>query len=790
MPYELIISEKPSSAKKIAEALADGKPIKEKSATPVYDITHNGKDIKIVCAVGHLYSVAEKEKSFKYPSYDIAWVPTAEIDKDAAFSQKYLSTIRSVAKDAKEFTVACDYDIEGEVIGLNIIRFVCKQKDANRMKFSTLTKEDLVKAYEHKQKHLDWGQAKAGETRHFLDWIYGINLSRALMTAVKVAGSFKVLSSGRVQGPTLKLIVDKEREIAAFVPEPFWQLELHTEKNTAPIIALHEEERFTEEAKAKKIFDLCRGVDPTVTDLQQKEFAQEAPLPFDLGGLQAEAYKLFGISPKSTLQTAQNLYLEGVTSYPRTSSQKLPKELGYKKILTDLSKQKIYEEKANLVLSLPSLQPNEGKKEDPAHPAIYPTGQIPKKLSDYDKKVYDLIVKRFFAVFGEPALRQTMTVTLSIKKEAFITKGTTTKRHGWHVLYEPYVRLKEEELPPLTIGEVLKQKDLALLAKETTPPKRYTPAGIISEMEKRGLGTKATRADIIEALYHRDYIEEKSIEATELGIKTISTLEKYCPDIIDEELTRTFEQEMDDIRTEKNTPDKVLKHAETELDKILAKFKKHEKLIGEELIAAERETKDQQSMIGKCPLCGGNAKVMYSKKSRKRFVGCDKYPDCSFTAPLPQTGMIKATDKSCEHDKYPIIFMQMKGKKPQELCLNIDCVTKAPSQKLEHDAEMHEKKHDKKCPSCGKDMVLRKSIYGEFWGCSGYPQCKQTESLTGEKKYPAKKKAETSQEKTPVASVVTTVGTEKSVTTKQKMVKQAKKAKKTTVKAAKKPAKA
>ncbi|MHA1830198.1 MAG: DNA topoisomerase, partial [Candidatus Helarchaeota archaeon] len=138
-------------------------------------------------------------------------------------TKKYLDVIKNLAKKAKEFTVATDYDIEGELIGLNIIRFACNQNDAYRMKFSTLTKEDLIESYKNK---LDWGQANAGETRHKLDWYYGINLSRALTDAIKSAGYYKLMSIGRVQGPTLKLVVNKEKEITSFKPEDYWEIEL------------------------------------------------------------------------------------------------------------------------------------------------------------------------------------------------------------------------------------------------------------------------------------------------------------------------------------------------------------------------------------------------------------------------------------------------------------------------------------------------------------------------------------------------------------------------------------
>src|SRR3989344_101975 len=180
--HELIITEKPDASKQIAQALADGKAIKENyKGVPFYKITHGKKDIVIGCAVGHLFGLAEKEKTkgFQYPVFDIEWTPAHNINKGAEFSKKYLETLKKLAKESTQYIVATDYDVEGEVIGLNIIRYVCHKNDARRMKFSTLTKPDIVEAYNNASAHLDWGQARAGETRHFLDYFRHKNFSRA-----------------------------------------------------------------------------------------------------------------------------------------------------------------------------------------------------------------------------------------------------------------------------------------------------------------------------------------------------------------------------------------------------------------------------------------------------------------------------------------------------------------------------------------------------------------------------------------------------------------------------------
>ncbi len=730
MAYELIISEKPSSALKIAQALADGKPVKKDlGGVPYYELSHNKKDVVVSAAAGHLYGVGEKgeKRTYDYPVYSMEWRPNADLDKSAAFSKKYITALKKLAKGAEEFTVATDYDIEGETIGYNIVRFICKKKDANRMKYSTLTKEELVESYAKKQRTLDWGQVHAGITRHELDWIYGINLSRALTQSVKAAGSFKVLSIGRVQGPALKMVIDREREIAAFVPKDYWQLELLSEREGLTISAWHEREKFWEEDEATAVERRAKAAEEAlVAAVDAKSFQQSPPTPFDLGTLQTESYRCFRIKPKETLDIAQKLYSGGFLSYPRTSSQKLPAKIGYAKLLAAIAKQERYAEMAKGLLAKGSLRPNEGKKEDPAHPAIYPTGVIPTSVTERDLKVYDLVVKRFLATFGDPATRETMTVALDVNGERFIAKGTRTTSPGWHPLYAPYVGLTEEELPTLVKDERLPVTGLTLHQKQTQPPKRYTQSSIITELEKRGIGTKATRADVVEALFKRNYAKgDSNIEGTELGMRTIETLEKHSPEIIDEELTRTFEDALEDIREKRKTGEQVLEEAKKPLDKTLKRFKKEAKEVGAELIDAYRTEQDVQATLFACPVCKeGILKIKFSPKNRSNFIGCDKYPDCDFTFPLSKTGLPKPAGKPCEHCEAEQLMIIRKGRPPSVECLNPGCPAR---RKMEQDQQKLAKANGegKPCPNCkeGK-MTLKNGRFGMFLGCDRYPSCK------------------------------------------------------------------
>ncbi len=729
--YELIICEKPSTMEKLASALSDGKTVKKaEQGVSYYELTHNKMPIVIASAVGHLFTVTEKEKSFKYPSFDVEWQLTADVDKTAAYSRKYANVIKKLAKGARICTVATDYDIEGETIGLNIVKYLCMRSDANRMKFSTVTAEDLKEAYSEKSNTLDWGQANAGTTRHILDWMYGINMSRALTNAVKSAGSFMNLSTGRVQGPALKIIVDRELEIKAFIPQDYWLLELkgeHKEKDgKKEWLAYHEKDRFDVEEDTKTILKKCKGKPATVDKIEAKRFNQSAPTPFDLGSLQTESYRCFGISPRDTLAIAQTLYTGAFISYPRTSSQKLPAKIGYRKILGLLAKNSAFKFGAETLLAKSLLTPNEGKKDDPAHPAIYPTGNIPEQLHPREQKVYDLIVKRFIATFGEDAVRESNTVLIVIAGERFLCKGTRTVEKGWHVLYAPYVDLSEDELPAFKEREAVDYTSLNSIKKQTQPPRRYTPASLVNELEKRGLGTKATRAEIVESLVRRSYVKgQKSFEATELGIKISDVLTIAAPEILDEELTKHFEDEMEQIRDGDKKGDEVIDEAKDTLVKILTKFKKGEKKTGEGLIEARKLERDITETLFPCFVCKvGMLRIRFSPKTKSRFIGCDKYPDCSFTSPMTKGGMPKPADKNCESCNTPMLMTIRKGMPPLTECINPKCPLR-----VEKDAAQQvmakQNGEGKPCPKCGKGkLILKNGRFGMFLSCDLYPECK------------------------------------------------------------------
>ncbi|MBT3866240.1 DNA topoisomerase I [Candidatus Woesearchaeota archaeon] len=694
---ELIFTEKPAQAEKIAFALADDAPTRKMlGKAPYFELKHNGKDIIVGCAVGHLFGLKEiknGKKGWTYPVFNIEWVESHTIRKTQAHSKPYVEALKKLVKKADEFTVACDYDTEGSVIGYNCVKFIAKKKDAHRMKFSTLTKDELVESYKNRSKSLDFGVIEAGQTRHHLDYFWGISLSRALTLAVKATGSFKLMTSGRVQGPTLKIIVDKEKEISKFKPDPYWELSLDGKVKTHIISAKHKEGKIFDKKRADEILKNTTNQKAVIDKIKESERSSDAPHPFNLTNLQTEAYSLFGYSPKKTLSLAQDIYTAGYISYPRTSSQKLPPSIDYEKILTKLSKHKDYKDLCNKLLSLGNLKPNDGKKTDTAHPAIYVTGEKGRISAD-QKKVYDLIVRRFLATFAENALRKTVTAEIKVNGETFLAKGTTTIKKGWHEFYGSHVRLTETILPPLKAKDELKSPKITKEDKETSPPKRYTPASILKEMDKLNIGTKATRASILDALYLRNYIVDNSITATKLGMETVGALTKFCPEITDTDLTRHFEEEMEQIMEGTKKKDDVLEEAKSQLTETLNHFREHEKDIGEVLIKATRETEYKINTIADCPKCKKGVIQIRTGRFGK-FVACNKYPDCENTYSLPANSLIRANGGTCKECNFHTVLAIRGGKRPFNYCLNKECPPKVEWRKA-REAKLAEKGTTKK----------------------------------------------------------------------------------------------
>jgi DNA topoisomerase-1 len=683
--YTLIITEKPDAARRIASALDSHEKAEmvEERGVPYFVARRNG-EIVVVPALGHLYTVAgERTERNYYPVFSFKWVPRYEVEKKAKRVRQWIQTITELAKDADSFVDACDYDIEGSIIGYCVLKYACDNKEqmSKRMKYSTLTVEELKKSYNELLPHLDFALIEAGCTRHEVDWLYGINLSRALTLAVKNSSAgYATLSTGRVQGPALKFVVKREKAIRSFVPTPYWEIKAQVEIDGQVLYAEYQKRTVDTKKEANAILDACKGNNGQIEQADLKQFQQSPPLPFDLGGLQKEAYDIFGYTPKRTSSIAQRLYLGALISYPRTSSQRLPRSIGYEAILKGLSRTSQYSKHAKELLAKHELRPHEGKRDDPAHPAIYPTGKLPDRtLMSSEAKVWDLIIRRFMAVFGEPAVRQSIKAQISINGYLFIIRGKRTLKEGWLHFYRPCARSEENFLPPMKNGQTVAVKIVSVLSKFTSPPPRYNPSSLLRKMEKTEIGTKATRADIIQTLYDRKYVLDESMRATDLGLEVLEVLESNCPTVVSTKLTKELEERMNRIRLSVERRENVLAQTVQVLKPALDELKRKEKLVGEKLSRAIRKARLEKRTVGPCPNCKtGKLVILRSRKTSKRFIGCTNYFKglCKTSSPLPQSGSVRPLKRNCSGCSWPVVQIRAKGRRAWNLCTNPKCPLK------------------------------------------------------------------------------------------------------------------
>jgi DNA topoisomerase-1 len=514
-----------------------------------------------------------------------------------------------------------------------------------------------------------------------VDWLYGINLSRALtLAARRWSGKYSTLSTGRVQGPTLQFLTIREKTIRSFVPTPYWEIKAEVEISNSVYEAEYENKRIERKAEADTVIRACAGKTGEVAIVEVRHVRQKPPIPFDLGTLQGEAYSFFGYTPRRTLGIAQRLYLDALISYPRTSSQKLPPIIDYKKILNSLKRKTSYKKLASELLERETLRPREGAKEDPAHPAVYPTGNLPEKpLGIPERRVWDLVVRRFMAVFGGEALNESLKVRLEVNGHGFMLRGRRILKGGWMKFYKPYIRVEEVLLPRIKKGESVRLRRVLREDKFTGPPSRYNPSSLLKKMEEHGIGTKATRADIIQTLYNRGYTRDERIVVTELGFDVIEILSKYAPKVISAKLTQELESKMEQIKSNRERRENVLVEVVEQLKPQLDQFKDNEEAIGEALSKAIERARTQERIVGKCPNCDtGNLMIIYSRTTKKRFIGCSSYFKglCDTSFPLPQRGTVKLAGSNCKSCGWPQMLVRIGGRRPWRLCFNPSCPLK------------------------------------------------------------------------------------------------------------------
>ncbi|MDQ5817669.1 MAG: DNA topoisomerase I [Actinomycetota bacterium] len=675
----LIISEKANAAKKIAQFLAEGsvKDGKHRSV-PHHTFTWKGEECVSVGLKGHVLNPEYPEEYSNWQKVEPSELIDAQILK--AVSEKGVAdAVKSLAKKADRVVIATDFDREGELIGVEALSLAFEANPklmdhVERARFSALTKGEVTRAFENLVE-VSRELADAGAARQDIDLIWGATLTRWVSRATKRYGN-AFLSVGRVQSPTLVLIAERERERRAFVPEPYWELEATLRNGGGPFVVHHAHGRFKREAAAREaIANLTQTA--TVTEVKQKSATRPPPTPFNTTGFLTEAARL-GIRPSRAARIAEDLYTDGYISYPRTDNTVYPRSLDLREILVYLKRVEGAGKYAEELLGAGNLSPTRGKRETTDHPPIYPTGRASRKALREDQwKIYQLVVRRFLATLSDPARTLRTTLRFVSGGEPLVTSGTVVTEEGWLGVY-PYARRADEELPALSEGQVVEVVETEVLSKETQPPARYGQGRLIKLMEDLGLGTKATRPNIIQNLYDRGYVHDDPIVPTETGLAVAQALKHFASEIATHEMTAELEKSMDAISEGKISKDSVVDESRDVLRRVYEHLTRSEEEFADIVWNGIRG----DEILGPCPNCGRDLVIRRNRKSGKRFAGCEGYPECRTTFPLPQRGDIIPLGTQCDACGSPEIKVIGK-RRPWVTCINMDCPKKGEQRKEE-----------------------------------------------------------------------------------------------------------
>jgi DNA topoisomerase I len=667
----LIISEKANTAKKIAQFLSEGSVKEGKHrSVPHHTFTWNGEETVSVGLKGHVLNPEYPEEYSNWQKVEPRELIDAQILKSVS-EKGVAQAVTSLAKKADSVVIATDFDREGELIGVEALSLVFEANPkltghVQRARFSALTPGEVGRAFDELLE-VSNDLADAGEARQDIDLIWGATLTRWVSRATKRYGS-AFLSVGRVQSPTLVLIADRERERRAFIREPYWELEVNL-RNGDPFTVRHQTERFWEEAQAKSAYENIADT-ATVEEVQQKSATRNPPAPFNTTAFLTAAARI-GFSPSRAARIAEDLYTDGYISYPRTDNTVYPRSLDLREVLGYLKNVEGAGQHAERLLKQDELSPTRGKKETTDHPPIYPTAHATKDSMRDDRwKIYQLVVRRFLATLSTPAKTLRTTLRFDSGGEPLVTGGTVVTEEGWLGVY-PYSRRADEEIPNLSEGDVVQVIDKEILSKETQPPGRYGAGRLINVMEDLGLGTKATRPNIIQNLYDRGYVHDDPLIPTEKGISVAQALTDFASEIASHEMTAELERSMDEISEGKISKDFVVDSSREVLRKVYDHLQSSETEFAD--IVWEGIRTDET--IGKCPESGHDLIIRRNRKSRKRFVGCSGYPECRVTYPLPQRGEIIPLGTQCDACGSPEIKV-LGGKRPWVTCINMDCPKK------------------------------------------------------------------------------------------------------------------
>jgi DNA topoisomerase-1 len=675
---KLLIVESPSKAKTIEKYL--------------------GKDFKVVASVGHVRDLPKSNKA----AIDVpgGFIPHYEVSKG---KEKVVAEIKKLAKKADEVILATDPDREGEAIAWHIEQAV-GLKNPKRIVFHEITKEAVQEALEH-PRGIDEDLKEAQEARRVLDRLVGYDLSGLVWKKVRYG-----LSAGRVQSPALRIIMEREREIRAFVPEKFWTITALLEGAGKSSLEFTCSEEPRDEKEVEKIIEEGRKGSWKILDIKETQVARSPRAPFITSTLQQAASSRLGFAPSRTMGIAQKLYEAGHITYMRTDSTNLGKQA-----MNDI--EKVVNAKYGSGYFNPHIFTKKSKNAQEAHEAVRPTHMSTESAgtTDEQKKLYRLIWQRTAASQMKPAQVMRTKVVANVDGSHipdFWLNGSRIIYDGW-LKADPHAAGEDVLLPELKSSDALKFLNISAEGKETQPPPRYSEAGLVKELEKRGIGRPSTYASIIRTLDERGYVEKisKALHPTDTGEVVSSFLEEHFPTYISDSFTADMEDELDDIARGERTYKKTLTDFYGPFHKDVKEKEKVEK--------ATNLGKAPSDM--KCPTCGAGMIVKLGKSGK--FFSCERFPDCQGARTMEGKELEgpKDTGELCPKcGKANLVTREGK------FGLFTACGSYPKCKYVKKDEEQEKANSTGvKCPVCKEGyMSERRGRFGVFYSCSNYPDCK------------------------------------------------------------------
>ena len=693
---DLIIVESPAKAKTIKNFL--------------------GKGYEVIASKGHIRDLPKSRFGIKVDEETKHLVPTYSVAKE---NSAIVKEIKTLAKKADKIYIATDEDREGEAIGWHIAHAIKKDpQELPRIVFHEITKTAIKHALESARK-IDMDMVNAQQARRILDRVVGYKLSPLLASKIQ-----KGLSGGRVQSSTLKLVVDREREIQAFVPVEYWSIDTVFKTNIDANLISHKGTKLNKmsienESQAKDIEKSVLADSFKISKIETKERKTATPPPFMTSTLQQTASSKLGFTPKKTMMVAQTLYegvktpdgTSGVITYMRTDSLNLAKEAvdGVRDMIESKYGKKYLPKN-------PKVYNKKAKGAQEAHEAIRPTmlsftPEVAQTFLKADEiKLYRLIYERFMACQMEDARFEQQSIIFKGDENEYRASGRKLIFDGFYAVTG--AEDKDKLLPTLKEGDDASLQSITPKQHFTEPPPRYSEASLIKKLEAEGVGRPSTYAPTIATLSSRTYvsIEKKQIIPTEMAFTVTKILEEHFANIVDINFTATMEEKLDEVSEGRVDWQKLL------YDFYFPFMEQIEK--GKENIVSLKLAKP----LGRtCPKCGEHELLLRSGRFGN-FIACSGFPKCKYTEQCDAEGNAVEKKEEVAEDKCDKCGSDMivkNGRNGQFLaCSNY------PDCKNTKSINVEEKTSETPCPECGGTISLKNSRRGPFWGCNNYPECK------------------------------------------------------------------